>query len=214
MSHYRAPGSLWSSITPIIWGSTSGSQPDPKGGSRADLGAAPSSSSPRSLRERQIRKLTFGHCLEATPLGSAFGQVTEPLTFTMKIMTCSCAKSSGGYRGERDTSGDTRRYLEDRVCTQRFDSSGKKKQKKNKVCVTRHKRLGTVSVYMPVGVFACLDLQQRLRWCWKEIGVRLKVQRGVIWSCQNFVLRHSIRIFSKHRKKKYTANRHQSELLR
>lgn len=48
------------------------------------------------MRWRQIRKLTFGHCLEATPFRSAFGQVTEPLTFTMKIMTCSCAKSPGG----------------------------------------------------------------------------------------------------------------------
>ncbi|MEQ2238019.1 hypothetical protein ILYODFUR_029096 [Ilyodon furcidens] len=43
----------------------------------------------------------------------------------MKIMTCSRAKSSGGFRGERDTSGDTKQYLVDRVCTQRFDSPRK-----------------------------------------------------------------------------------------
>lgn len=67
-----------------------------------------------------------------------FGRVTEPLTFIEEIMTCSCARSSEGYGGERDTSGHMWQHVEDRVGIQRFDSSGK-----TKVCVT----LETVSAW-------------------------------------------------------------------
>lgn len=107
-------------------------------------------------------------------------------------MTCSCAKSSGGYHGERDTSGDTRQYLEDRVCTQRFDSPRKKPK-----CVwhdTRDLKLWVfVRQCVCEDVFGCTtEAQMVLK------GNRCQTEGGVIWSCQNFVLRHSIRNFSKH----------------
>lgn len=70
VSHYRPWGSLWSSLPPIIWASMSGSHTHPRRAPRADLGAARPLQIYTQPYERQIRKLTFGHCLEATPLSS------------------------------------------------------------------------------------------------------------------------------------------------
>lgn len=69
VSYYRPSGSLWSSLQPIIWTSLSGSHYDQKE-LIGRLGNGLSSSNPSLLCERQNRKLTFGHCLKATPLSS------------------------------------------------------------------------------------------------------------------------------------------------
>lgn len=69
VSHYRPRGSLRSSLQPIIWASMSGSQCDQKG-LRGRSGSSLSSSNLHLLYESQNRKLTFGHCLGATPLSS------------------------------------------------------------------------------------------------------------------------------------------------
>lgn len=69
VSYHRPSGSLWSSLQPIIWTSMSGSHCDQKA-LIGRSGSSLSSSNPHSLYERQNRKLTFGHCLGATPLSS------------------------------------------------------------------------------------------------------------------------------------------------
>lgn len=121
VSYYRPSGSLWSSLQPIIWTFTSGSHCDQRS-SQADLETA----CPPQIHTYCMRGKTenwplviVSRQLHSAPLWS---QVTERLTFTMEIMTCSCARSSEGYHRERDTSGDMWQYLEERVCTQHFDS--------------------------------------------------------------------------------------------
>lgn len=69
VSHCRPSGSLWTSLQPIIWTSMSKSHGDQKE-LTGRSGSSLCTSNAHLLYQRQNRKLTFGHCLKATPLGS------------------------------------------------------------------------------------------------------------------------------------------------
>lgn len=69
VSYYTPSGSLWTCLQPINWTFVSGSHCNQKG-LQADLGAACRPQNRTHCTRRQNRKLTFGLCLEATPLSS------------------------------------------------------------------------------------------------------------------------------------------------
>lgn len=95
-------------------------------------------------------------------LAPLWSQVTELLTFTMEIMTCSCA------RAQKVTTGaETPLATCDSFWRREFALSTLIAPE-TKVCVTRRKRLRPVCICMPV----CVCVRQRHRQCWKEIGVR------------------------------------------
>lgn len=113
VSHYRPPGSLWSCLQPIIWTSMSGKPLRPRGARRQTGESVLSSSHPLLLGREAKQKTDLWPLSQGNSTQCRFRVRWQGVwPFTTEIMTCSCARGSEGYRGERDTSGDVWQFLE------------------------------------------------------------------------------------------------------